>query len=223
MNKIKVTLINPPITPEERYGKVVKEAGGKQAPLGLCYLAAVLRKNDIDVSIIDAEAENLINDEIIERMGDCDIVGITSTTVAFHRALGLARDIQINNQGQIKVVLGGPHVTAYPKETMKHACFDVGVIGEGEYTLLEIVQGVPYKEIKGVIYHSGAQLTLTQPRPYIHNLDELPRPAIDLLPHLNLYNPPPANYIKKPVLSMISSRGCNGRCLVGDTLINTVD
>ncbi len=41
---MKVTLINPPITPQERYGSVVKEGGGHQAPLGICYIAAVLKK-----------------------------------------------------------------------------------------------------------------------------------------------------------------------------------
>ena len=65
---MKICLINPQITLEERYNPIIKEGGGKQAPLGICYLAAVLKKNNIPVSIIDAEAENLGSQDILKRL-----------------------------------------------------------------------------------------------------------------------------------------------------------
>jgi radical SAM superfamily enzyme YgiQ (UPF0313 family) len=40
----------------------------------------------------------------------------------------------------VKVIVGGPHVTALPEETLQNACFDIGVIGEGETTILDLVE-----------------------------------------------------------------------------------
>jgi radical SAM superfamily enzyme YgiQ (UPF0313 family) len=222
---MRVTLINPPITPQERYGSVVKEGAGKQAPLGICYIAAVLKQNKIPVSIIDAEAENLDYSQIIARLKKfgATAVGITSTTVAFHRALELARRIKKADK-DIFVFIGGPHVSALPELTMKFDCFDVGVMGEAEYTVLELIQALSsgqaqqldYSIIPGLICRKDGQILRSPPRPLISNLDELPYPARELLPDSELYNPPPMNYLRKPVLSVITSRGCPNQCTFCD-------
>lgn len=212
-----ITLINPPITLQERYGSVVKEGGGRQAPLGICYIAAVLEKNRINVSIIDAEAENLSYNKIIQRLEkfQTNIVGITSTTVAFHRALELARLLK-KKRKDIITIIGGPHVCCMPEQAMSFDCFDIGVYGEGEYTTLDIVRalenGKPIKNIPGILYKEDNKVKFSKPRGFIENLDELPYPARHLLPDKNLYNPPPMNYLKKPILSVITSRGCPNQC-----------
>ena len=218
---MRVCLINPPITLKERYGSVTKEGGGKQAPLGICYIAAVLKKNKIPVSIIDAEAENLTFRGILKRIKKfrCNFVGITSTTVAFHKSLGLAKKIKRFNK-EIFVAIGGPHVSAVPEITMNFDCFNVGVIGEGEYTFLELVQRLSnnkeYENINGIVYQKKRKIVMTNPRKHIENLDELPYPSRELLPNKNLYTPPPMNYLKKPVLSIVTSRGCPNRCTFCD-------
>ncbi len=217
----KVTFINPPITAEERYGSVVKDGGGRQAPLGICYIAAVLQKEGIPVSIIDAEAENLDYKQIwkrLEKFGT-DIVGIASTTVAFHRALDLAKKIKASKKDMF-IAIGGPHVSALPDMTMKFNCFDVGVVGEGEYTFLDVVKAISedrgFENIDGLMFRKDGQVIKNAPRKLIENLDELPYPARELLPDQDLYNPPPMNYIKKPVLSVITSRGCPNQCTFCD-------
>jgi radical SAM superfamily enzyme YgiQ (UPF0313 family) len=221
---MKITLINPPITPEERYGSVVKEGAGKQAPLGICYIAAVLKKNKIPVSIIDAEAENMDYSQIIVRLKKfgATAVGIASTTVAFHRALELARRIK-KADPDIFIFIGGPHVSALPELTMRFDCFNVGVVGEAEYTVLELIkalshdgQRIDFESIPGLIYRKDGKILCSVPRQLITNLDELPYPARELLPDPDLYNPPPMNYLKKPVLSVVTSRGCPNQCTFCD-------
>lgn len=218
---MKTCLINPQITLEERYNPIIKEGAGKQAPLGICYLAAVLKKNNIPVSIIDAEAENLISSDILKRLEKlkCDFVGITSSTVAFPKSLELANKIKYSNK-DIFIAIGGPHVSASPQETLKHDCFDVGVIGEGEYALLELVKALSnkknYENINGLVIKKNGKIIKTKSREPIENLDEIPYPARELLPDKNLYNPPPMNYLKKPVLSIVTSRGCPNKCTFCD-------
>jgi len=71
---MRVCFINPPITPEERYGNIAKDGGGKHAPLGICYIAAVLKKNKIPISIIDAEAEDISYGDILKRIKLLDVI-----------------------------------------------------------------------------------------------------------------------------------------------------
>jgi radical SAM superfamily enzyme YgiQ (UPF0313 family) len=223
-NKMNVTLINPPITAGERYGSVVKEGGGRQAPLGICYIAAVLEKNGINVSVIDAEAESLSYEQVIQRMErfKTNFVGITSTTVAFHRALELAKLIK-EEKKDLFVLIGGPHISSIPMHAMAFDCFDAAVYGEGEYTTLDVVNAVKdgksIKNIPGVVYRENGEVKLSERREYIEDLDELPYPARHLLPDKNLYNPPPMNYLKRPVLSVVTSRGCPNQCIFCDKAV----
>ncbi len=171
--------------------------------------------------MIDAEAEELGNDRIISRITKfgAEIVGITSTTVAFHRAIELAKGIRDYDKG-LPIVLGGPHVTALPEHALSFDCFDVGVLGEGEITFLELVQTLKnsheLRAVDGIVFRENSKLHFTKPREYISNLDELPFPARHLLPDINYYLPPPMNYRHVPVVNMITTRGCPYRCIFCD-------
>ncbi len=217
-----VTLINPPITLQERYGSGIGASGGRQMPLGICYVAAFLEKNGIDVNIIDSEVEGLDYSNIILHIKKFkpDIVGITSTTVAFHRAIELAKKIK-EYDPQMPIIIGGPHVSALPEYTLFFDCFDVGVLREGEITTFKLIkaieQGTELKNVEGIIFRDDDQVVhFTKPREYIQNLDMLPFPARHLLPDINLYLPPPMNYRRPPVANVITSRGCPNRCTFCD-------
>lgn len=213
---MKVTLINSPITQEERYNSVMKGAGGKQAPLGLCFLAAVLRENKYDVDIIDAEARNLDYAYILENISFSQVVGITACTVSFFRALELARLIRKHFPKMI-IILGGPHSSCMKEHPMTFDVFDFSVYGEGELTLLEIVNRIKNKEslddIRGTVIKRNDKIIVNQPRPYIEDLDSLPFPAVDLLKDFDkLYSPPVMNHLLSPCLNIITSRGCPNSC-----------
>ena len=218
---MRITLINPFITSVERYGKDIGHIGGHQAPLGLCYLASFLEKNGVLVSLIDAEAEGLKNDRILERIRDFkpEAVGITSTTVAFSRARDLAIAIKAS-EPSIPIIIGGPHITANPRETLSFKCFDYGVMREGEITLFELLKAItrddPLENIQGIVYRRNGEVVVSPPRPYIKELDYLPFPARHLLPDMKKYLPPLGSYSAKSVISMITSRGCPYECIFCD-------
>jgi anaerobic magnesium-protoporphyrin IX monomethyl ester cyclase len=218
----KVLLLYPPISRMERYSSAIGSAGGQQIPLGVLYLASSLKESGYDTLVIDAEAEGLSADEVLARARDFapDFIGISSTTVAFHRALEAA-DLFKRSLEDTPLVLGGPHMSADPGGAMSHDVFDYGVYGEGEVTLVELLDalrdGSPLNEIDGLAFRDpGGRVVVNKPRAYIPDIDEIPMPAYDQLADISLYTPPPSNYKTLPVINMITSRGCPSHCTFCD-------
>ena len=216
--EIDLLLINPPITLEERYGTFAS-VGSQAPPLGLCYVAATVRKAGYRVQILDAPALNLDLPQTIDSIAriNANLIGITASTVSIPRAAELAKAIK-NHSIKAPIMVGGPHVSSIPEETLEEFNdFDIGVISEGEYTVPEIIacqkNGGNISAIPGIVFREGAKITLSAPRARIENLDELPLPAWDLIPWLpRYYKPAPHSYKMLPSSTLITSRGCNGTC-----------
>lgn len=220
--KNKVYLLYPPISKRERYSSEIGSAGGQQIPLGIYYLASYLLKHGFDVKVTDAEVLGLSSAQIVNEIGKYgpDFVGISSTTVAFHRAVEVATAIK-ERMKDACVILGGPHVTANPEQAMQFGQFDYGVLREGEVTFIELLKAIiastDASVVKGIVYRTKeGTVHLTPPREYIQDLDSLPFPAFHLITDIGLYNPPPSNYRTLPVISMITSRGCPNQCTFCD-------
>ena len=131
-----ITLINPNANVE-----VVKRLDISTPPLGLGYLAAVLRKEGFKVRIIDDMVENLSFDTLLKRLKKSIMVGITSTTPTFNSALRYARRIK-EALPDIFVILGGVHVTFRPLDAVKNSFVDAICVGEGEETVVEVAERV---------------------------------------------------------------------------------
>jgi len=218
----KIVLIYPPVTKLERYSSKIGAAGGEQIPLGIFYVAAYLRNHGWNAQVIDAETEKLTAEQIVSRIRDFGArwIGISSTTVAFHRAIELATVIKKETPCST-VLLGGPHVTSNVNQAMSYEVFDYGILREGEITALELldalIDGLPPDNIKGIAYRdSERKLVVTSNREYIADLDSLPFPAYDLIPDITSYAPPPSNYKTTPVINMITTRGCPHQCTFCD-------
>ncbi|MFH1331687.1 MAG: radical SAM protein [archaeon] len=217
--KKKVMFLNPTLTLKDLYN-ALGESGSELPPLGISILAAITREKGYDTSILDAIALKLNRQETVKRILDAspDYLGITSTTMAVFNAVEIANEVKKQNK-DIKVILGGPHLNAAPLETFERFdCFDVGVYGEGEYTVVELLEHLDKKKnidnIKGLVLKKGKKVLMTERRPYIKNLDEIPIPAWDLLPNLVKYYQPAADSLyRSPATLLITSRGCPGQCV----------
>lgn len=208
---------------EERYGTLAK-AGSKLPPLGLCNLAAVARDAGAEVSIIDAPALGLGIKETFEMLEafNPDLIGITAVTISINNAAQLAKYIK-EKKFQSPIILGGPHVTAIPEETLRlFPEFAIAVIGEGEETFLELVskwdKGINLEEIKGLAFHKNGKVIRSFSRPFIKNLDKLPLPSWNLLPNFpHAYSQSAMRSHRFPSACLITSRGCYGKCTFCDT------
>ncbi len=186
------------------------------APFGLCYIAAYLRKylNFYDTVIIDKE-------DTMKRIKQekPDLVGITASSIYFSKANAWAG--QIKSQFDIPVMVGGVHITSLPNQFEK-SNFDIAVIGEGEQTAAEIVQKfekpgfkmADLKDVKGLVFKDGDKIEHTGHREFITPLDNIPYPARDLL-NMDNYTVPRASVFRGELtvaLGLLTSRGCPYKC-----------
>ena len=203
--KLHVTLVNPPYP-----------AGSFLHPpfpsLGLGYLAAVLEKNNYEVSVIDCQTTSFTYEDFRNELGKRkpDVVGITSTILTYKSALKIAEIAKEVNPKCVTVV-GGPHVSFWDEEALKDCPqLDVVVRKEGEYTMLDLVQrievGRDYSDVVGTTCRKGSKILVNPDRPFIDNLDELPFPARHFWPIecLQKYG--------TMIFDVVSSRGCVHFC-----------
>lgn len=211
----KILLIYPPYSLKEMFG-ALSEIGNMQQPLGIGYLGAVLEKAGYEVAIIDAPPLGWGIKKIVAeaKKFSPDFIGLSVSTVDFQKASELARALKKFLKAPI--VIGGPHVTALPRQVLRYSCFDIGIVGEGEETIKELILALIKKtdlrKVKGIVFRKARLIIQTPLRPYIENLDRLPFPARYLMPPLSAYKPTPATFKKFPVGTMITSRGCPYRC-----------
>ena len=211
-----VLLIDPPRTVIGK-GNVWKVVKRNLPSLGLAYIAAFLERHGHNVSIIDIKVEELSIDSLLDRIGhgDYSLVGITATTVQINSALIIARHIKEVFPG-LKIVMGGPHPNVMLEEVLSNKYVDYVVRGEGELAMLELAGGKSPESISGLSYKRNGNLAHNPARPVIGNLDTLSFPAYHLLP-MDRYAPSPGNYKRLPAASMITSRGCPGKCTFCNT------
>lgn len=184
-------------------------------PLGLAYIAAVLRSNGHAVSIFDSIfCKNQLRDIRAAVINDRpDIVGITATSSLVKISLKMACLIKSINP-RIATVLGGVHPTVFPHQVIQSPDVDYVVCGEGEQSMLALVRAIEEAEepkgIPGVVYKKNGEIIANGPAEPIADLDTLPFPAYELLP-LRRYHS--LQISRRPFASMITSRGCPYECI----------
>lgn len=218
-------LVNPPVTLEERYGKL-STAGSSLPPFALMWLAGYSRSLGFETRIVDSEALNLTVSETARQILDQDpgVVGFTASTLSIAKAAAVAKRIK-EERPEVVTMIGGPHMTAAPHATLeKHPEFDVGSYGEGEETWKELLECVrdkgDFNRILGCVVRQPWGIVKTPPRPVIENLDVLPLPAWDLLPEVTKhYQPSALRQHRSPASALVTTRGCFGACTFCDNQV----
>lgn len=187
-------------------------------PLGILYVGAALLEAGHEVEFLDGSF--LTHEAILRRVGQLkpDFAGIYSTTFGWPTAARTAADIKALDRG-IWTSVGGPYPTAARDLCLGDGCegIDAAVVGEGEETVVAILDRLRTAKdmagIPGVIFRKNGRIVSNPPRPLIEDLDGLPFPARELLGDKSRYIPAPATYKRKPVAVIITSRGCDRRCI----------
>ncbi|MBI4708680.1 MAG: cobalamin B12-binding domain-containing protein [Candidatus Portnoybacteria bacterium] len=216
---MKILFINPPFT---RFGGMEGQ-GGKTAPLNLAYLAAYIReyhKPTPEIKILDAEGLRLSMEEVKQHIKDFlpDLVGMTMPTPAYDCVKEISRGIK-NISPKIKIVVGGPHPSAFPETLIAEIPeIDFSIRGEGEIPLLELIKALKENGnldyIPSLSQKKDEKVFFNPERAFIKDLDSIPFPARDLLPNEIYYTslPKKMGTTKGHLVNIFSSRGCLYNC-----------
>ncbi|MEM2978445.1 MAG: radical SAM protein [Candidatus Hadarchaeales archaeon] len=221
---MKVFLVNPP-------SLSLPTALRISPPLGLAYVASYLEAHGHEVVVLDAtlsarrgkrEEGGLVRvgmtpGEIrrkVEAWG-AEVVGVSCVSSTLRGEVAtLVREVRKTGA---KVVVGGVHASLRPEEVVTDGA-DFAVVGEGEETMLELVEtlereGSPHR-VKGVVWKKGGKVVRNPPRPPLRELDSLPFPAWHLFPMEEYFRVKGhAAAVRGRVAPVLTSRGCVNHCI----------
>lgn len=199
------------IFPETRYPS-------GQPPLGIAYLCAVIRQHtEADIQVADMSFQNRPFEMLKKKLREFkpDLVGISMVTPQLRDAIESARITRDENP-DVFLMVGGPHPTVLPEETLERTGADLVYAGEGERAILSIVRDSRWeslpgacfrREDKSIIYNKGLLIT--------EDLDTLPFPdrsIFDMKKYIkNWYSMDRYNPSLKGT-SVMATRGCPFNC-----------
>jgi radical SAM superfamily enzyme YgiQ (UPF0313 family) len=198
MNLDKLCVLIYPKTAEVEFSQ-------PDVPYSILFLGSYLKANGIQVKLFDQRISS--NKDILHYIEYNPVthVGLSTMTgpqIIF--AMDLSRKIK-QLSPEIKVIWGGIHVTVAPGSALGHDFIDYIVSGEGEETLLELLQNPDKKSIKGVLHKDDSPDSLIT-REFL-NMDVL---------SLDWSLIEPQTYISvrdgRRYISFVTSRGCSFKC-----------
>ena len=175
-------------------------------PADLMYLAAVAEKEGLEAKIQDYSQGGNFERDLKEFKPDYLVVNIATPTLvhdleAVKKAKEICPDI-------ITIAKGAAFLALADRIMKEHDELDIGILGEAENTLREILEAIPKEHILGIYYKENGEVKFTGVRPFIEDLDSLPFPARHLVDN-NIYRRPDNNKVQATIKV---SRGCPFHC-----------
>src|SRR3989338_108643 len=185
--------------------------------LGIGYLAAVLEKKGIGVSLIDrtiskGEVSSLAHEIVAKRPRVAGFYCISETYKTVVEIVKIIKD----KDPSIVTMIGGPHVYGMPEESMADSAIDYGFRGEAEDEILHFLNALGsasgFENVQGLVYRRDGWVMMN-PLALVKDLDSIPFPARHLYPPLGMYRPSILAYKRLPATGILTSRGCAHRCI----------
>jgi radical SAM superfamily enzyme YgiQ (UPF0313 family) len=151
----------------------------------MAYIGAVLRRIGCEVTLLDSSVMAESEIEGLIQSSHYDLFGTGGLFTVFDQ---IERLLQVNRKYHPKTpaLLGGSILTALPDLMMGRMEADIGIIGEGEATIVEIVEMLEKKAglsgVQGICFKEDGRIINNGKRPVISDIDGLPLPAWDLFP-----------------------------------------
>ena len=200
----------------------VRKVGGRRLipgatpPLGLLYIAAVLKEAGHEVFFVDgihAEEKDFIR---TIQQEDIQLVGFLMMGFGWSRAQDFLRNLK-EACPDVPIAVGGPWPDTMQRECLEeNEAVDFSAMGDGEYIFRELVSclesGGDLATVRGIAWRNGETITVNPAAPLIHDLDALPFPARELI-DVNIYRPSIGHYHRLPSTTMIGQRGCKHKCI----------
>ena len=189
-------------------------------PQGLAYIAAVLLKEGYNVEIYNQDLNHFPDEHLTEYLDQntFDVVGL-SVIAGYYQYRKLLKISKAINRSKNRpfYIIGGHGPSPEPEHFLKKTQADAIVIGEGELTIVELLEAVGNSNsldtIQGIAYNNGSEAVVNKRRDLIKDVDSIPLPAYELFPmsYYRLLRMPHASSTDF-VMPVLSGRGCTFEC-----------
>ena len=192
-----------------------KRIGGATVPpFMLITVATILRKSGFAADFLDAQAEQIPALEMTARIGQYDVVVMSTSTMSFKEDAEYLLKLKKAHPQQLTTVIFGSHPTFMPTYCLAHDGVDIVIKHEPEAIIKELMalmaEKKDYSGLQGIGYKNNGQPVVNADAPFISNLDEIPFPDVDLLPKgIDYFNP---IVRRTPYMTATTSKGCPGQC-----------
>lgn len=217
MKPLKILFVRAP----RKFWIYVNEDDNFWMPLNFPCLSAVLKQHlssqEVAIKAVDCCARKIGWTSLSRILRDekADIVGFGDETCYSEEGLRLAQLARQANPDCL-VVAGGSHFPYVAEEVLPTSDIDVTVLGEGEFTFLDLVREVlsgnpDFARVKGIGRVEEGRVIINEPRPIIDNLDDLPLPDYELMGFDN-YGKGGVFWAFPGATPIFHSRGCFSGC-----------
>lgn len=189
-------------------------------PQGLGYIAAVLVKDGYKVEIYNQDVNHYPETHLKRYLDEnkFDVVGLSFIAGYYqYRKMIKISEAVNNSKNRPFYIIGGHGPTPEPEFFLRKTGADAIVMGEGEVTIIELMDALknkkPLDKIKGIAYKNGHKTVINERRALIKDIDSIPFPAYDLFPiHYYRLLRLPNCHNSDFVMPMLSGRGCTFKC-----------
>jgi len=189
-------------------------------PLGLGYIGAILLKYGHDVVIYNQDMHHYHEEHLTDFLNKnkFDIVGV-SVIAGYYQYRKLLKISSAINKSKNRpiYIIGGHGPSPEPEFFLKKTKADFAVLGEGEITIIELLEAISSKKspsgVKGIAYREGENVIINEKRGLIKDIDSIPFPAYRLFPmeYYRLIRLPHSTN-KDFAIPLLSGRGCVFKC-----------
>ncbi len=189
-------------------------------PLGVGYLAAVLKMYGADVKIWSQDVFHYKNEDIakILQKEHYDLIGIGFMAARFNETVYPLCQVINHYKKDNWLVLGGFGPSAIPDYMLKKTNADIVAIGESEETIIELLkcklESGDLSKVKGIAYRQGSEVFINERHKVVRDLDTLPYPEWSLFTmdkYTTCYQLSGMENYEKAI-AIVTSRGCISRC-----------
>lgn len=185
-------------------------------PLGIIYLAKVIEDLGHNAEVFDFFAEQFTEEKLKKALSTTDVVCITISSQVSGSVVKIVDFIK-KIYPNMPVIIGGPHCTVQGELALKEIKADISVTGEGEVTIVDLVDALNGKKelskIHGVFYREKEKIKTGLPSIEIEDLDSISFPSRHLLLKYKYgYRTGIPQLTKGDLTSIITSRGCPFHC-----------
>lgn len=198
----------------------------KHVPIGLGYVVSAIKRAGYEFDILDLNAHEQSDEETFMylRTHRYDVVAMGCIVTGYKHVKQISQVIK-KEFPQTVVVVGNSVASSVPEILLRNTETDIAVLGEGEETIVELLELIRTKgdreNVKGIYYKLNGAISKTAPRAPILALDDIPVPDWDLF-DIEVYIRSASDAVNEPLppipkdsirsFPVNTARGCPYNC-----------